>query len=493
MLKNHNDNIINRFFKVMAAFWNSAAEYQFFVILAAMALLAILPLFTVKLNDAANVVLNITIFCVAAVAGFLLLRLKGSHLAAFTFAAALLLRLSLVFVLESSTPYMLEGIRIRTNPWINHYDTTLFQPDEYFYFYQGQKYKDVTTREFINSPQLKKHAYRASFLMSRLFRFFGEQSFWPRVVGAFLGAFAAAFICLAAQNLFSKETAAIVSLICVIAPQTAFYSVSFLKEIWVILAMSIIVFGFVMIIRNKKPITSILSITTAIAILMWIRFEYGLIFITAIPIAICFRHKNNLVGKTAAVLSMILLSAIIFSYQFNKLIYKAEELLDARTIIKQGEQLGKLEAMDKIYKSRGPLRILNIPLVLLNLPPKNLHHIYSEENKLYDIVRLADIYQWWIPLPFLIIGAIVIFIKRTEFLAFLLPYIVGTSIAALLLGGLQGDTIRYRDSLAPVAFIIIGTGIESFMASPKGWKNRIITAVYIVFVLLAVYFYIRAF
>jgi hypothetical protein len=104
MLKKYNDNIICRFFKAMAAFWNSAAEYPIFVILVVIALLVILPLFGVKLSNATNVVLNIIIFCAVAAGGFVLFRLKGSQMAAFTFAVALLSRLCLVFVLETSTP-----------------------------------------------------------------------------------------------------------------------------------------------------------------------------------------------------------------------------------------------------------------------------------------------------------------------------------------------------------------------------------------------------
>jgi hypothetical protein len=370
---------------------------------------------------------------------------------------------------------MLEGVRIRTQPWIRHYDSVLFLPDEYFYVYQGQAYKDTDISEFINSPELMDHAYRTGFLVSRLFRFFGDEFIWCRFVGAFLGAFAAAFVCLAAQEFFSKETSAIVSLIAALAPQMAFYSIRPLKEIWVVFAASLMVFGFTMIIRNKKPIAATLLIMAATALFAWIRPEYGLMFTAAVPIAICFRHKNITVGKIAAVLLTILLGAIVFVYQSNKLTQRAERLFDKYTITKrdQRDKLEAVKAMDTIHKSRGPLRLLNIPLAILNPPPRNLHHIYTTEKKLFDIVVLSDIYQWWLPLPFLIIGSIVIITKRIEFLAFLLR-------------GLRGDILRYRDSLAPVAFIIIGVGIESLLTIPKNWKNRIIIAVYAGFVICAV-------
>jgi hypothetical protein len=491
MLKNHNDNIICRFFKAMAALWSSAAEYQIFVILAAVAMLTILPLFKTELNDTTDVIFNIIIFCALAVAGFLLFRLKGSQMAAFTFAIALLLRLSLVFVLENSTPNMLEGIRVRTSPWIKHYDSVLFQPDEYFYFYYGQKYKDTTISEFTSSPQFKDHGCRSGFLLSRIFRFFGEQSLWPRLVGTFLGAFAAAIICLAAKELFGKETVAIVSMLSALAPQTAFFSVRFLKEIWVIFAVSIIVLGFAMIIRSKKLIPAIVAVAAGGAVLLWVRVEYGLMFITAVPVALCFRYKSSPIKIITVAAMVILFGVIIFTYQFNQMADKAEYLLNKFSI--ENDDPVRLEVMEEIYKSRGLLRIVNIPLAVLNLPPKNLHCIYTEENKLYDIIRLADIYQWWLPLPFLIIGTVITIGRRREFLVLLLPYIIVISIAALLLGGLTADFLRYRDSLAPVTFIIIGVGIESFITEKKTWKNIIILSVYALFALLAVYFYIRDF
>jgi len=501
MLKNRNGNIISRFFKATAAFWIAAVDCQLFVILTAVALLAILPLFKTGLNDTANIIFNIIIFCTAAIAGFLAFKLKGSQMAAFTFAAALVFRLCLVLVLENSTPFIRDDVRTKTAPWIRHYDTALFQADEFFYVYQGQRYSDVTISEFMNLPEFTDNAYRAGFLMSKILKFFGDEFIWPRIVGAFLGAFAAAFVCLTAQEFFSKENSAIVSLLCVIAPQTAFYSVRFLKEIWIIFAASMMVFGFMLIIRNKKPVAAVLSITAAAITLGWFRFEYGLMFLAALPVAICFRRKSSPVGKIIAITLMILLGVIIFSYQFNQLTRKAGNLFDRYTLTERGQR-GKLEAievMDKIYKSHGPLRLLNVPLSLLNPPPKDLHHIYSEENKLYDIVLLANIYQWWIPLPFLITGAIVIIVKRAEFLAFLLPYLVATGTSALLLGGLQSNLLRYRDSLAPIAFLVIGVGIDSFLTIPKSWKNKVVIAVYAVFVICAVfvlpvvYFYTRNF
>jgi hypothetical protein len=492
MPKSYNSNILYRTLKGAASFWDSASRYQIFILLAAVAMLVMLFVFNVKLDDKAGAMLNIVIFCAVMVGGFLLLRLKGSQMAAFTFASALLLRFCLILLLENSTPFMRDDVRIRNTPWIRHYDSVLFEADEFFYVYQGQRYNDTTIGEFINSPEFTNHAYRAGFLLSKIFRFFGDELIWPRIVGVLLGAFAAAIICLTAEQFFSKESSAIVSLLSALAPQTAFYSVRFLKEIWVIFAASLIIFGFAMIIRNKKPITAILSITAAIVIFMWIRLEYGLMFIAAIPVAICFRHKSNPAGKTAAVLSMILLGIIIFFYQFNKLTDKAEALFDRYTSAEK-TNIARLDVMDKIYKSRGPLRLLNIPFALLNLPPKNLHCIYTAENRLYDSFLLASIYQWWIPLPFLIIGTCLIITRRTELLALLLPYTIAIITSALLIGGLQTDILRYRDSLAPIAFIIIGAGIEGFLISPKSWKNRIIVTVYTIFVMLAVYFYIRDF
>ncbi|MCX5633546.1 MAG: hypothetical protein NTW93_07740 [Phycisphaerae bacterium] len=495
MPNNHNDNVISRFFRTAAALWSSAAEYQIFVILAAIALLAILPLFVTKLSDTTDVIFNIIIFCALAVAGFLLFRLKGSQLAAFTFAAALLLRLCLVFVLENSTPYMTDDIRTRSFPWIRHYDTVLFHADEFFYVYQGQRYSDTTIGEFINSPEFTDHAYRAGFLVSRLFKLFGDEFVWLRLVGTFLGAFAAAIVTLAAQEFFSKETSSIISLLSALAPQTVFYSVKFLKEIWIIFAVSLMVFGITMIIRNKKLFTAILPIAAASVMFMWIRIEYGLMFIAASSIAIYFRHKSNPAGKIITVLALIFLGVVILFCQFSQLTHKAENMSDRYTLKERGQR-GRPEnvaIIDNIYQSHGPLRLLNIPLSLLNPPPKNLHHIYTEGNKLYEIMLLANTCQWWLPFPFLIVGAIVIITKRTEFLAFLLPYILTMSTAALLLGGLEANVLRYRDSLAPVAFIIIGAGIESLIAEEKQWKNRIIIGVYAVFVLLAVYLYTKGF
>jgi len=495
MLKNPNDNIISRFFKAIAIFWGDAAKYQVFVILAAIALLAILPLFVTKMRDTTNVVLNITIFCAVGVGGFLIFKLKGSQMAAFTFAAALLLRICLVFVMETASPdiYMCNDDRIRTYQWIRHYDSALLQADEFFYAYHAQVYKNITIPEFIKLPELTKNAHRTSFLMSRIFRFFGDEFIWCRIVGAFLGAFSAAIVTLAAEELFSRKTSTIVSLLSVIAPQTAFYSVRFLKEIWIISAASMMVFGIAIIIRNKKPLSAILSITVAIILLMWIRLEYGLMFTATVPIAICFRYKSNPAGKTVAVLSMILLGTIIFFYQFNQLTGKAENMLDRYTTMIQEECLSKREVLDKIYKSQGPLRLLNIPLAILNPPPRKLYNVFAPENGLHDIVLQADIWQWWLGLPFLIIGTVIIISRRTEFLAFLLAYITVIIIPTLLLGGLQPTIYRYRDSLAPIAFITIGVGIESLMAEQKQWKNIIMLSAYSLFVLLAAYLYIKGF
>jgi hypothetical protein len=394
--------------------------------------------------------------------------------------------------METASPdvYMCYDDRINTYRWIKHYDSVLLQSDEFFYAYHAQAYKDTNISEFINSPESSENAYRASFLMSRISRFFGDEFVWTRMVGAFWGAFAAAIICLVAQEFFSKETVSIVSLLSALAPQTAFYSVRFLKEAWVILAVSIIIFGITMIIRNKKLPLAILTLAAAAMILIWVRFECFLIFTAVIPIAVCFRHRSNPVVKSIVILTVILLITAIMAWQTDQLVNKAEGLLDRFTITERA-QSGRLETMDKIYKSHGLLRLFNIPLSVLNPPPKNLHYIFAPENGLYDIVLQADIYQWWLGLPFLIIGTIIIINMRTELFAILLPYIITISTSALLIGGLTPSLCRYRDSLAPAAFIIIGAGIDSLITEKKLWKNTIISSVYAVFVLLAIYFYIR--
>ncbi|MDD5010545.1 MAG: hypothetical protein PHQ00_00305 [Phycisphaerae bacterium] len=489
MINRPNNNIGVNSLKAIADFWSSAAKYQIFVILAAIALLVVLPLFGAQQSNAANTVINIAIFCAAAAGCFFLFKSKGLHLASFTFATALLFRLCLIFILETSTPFMLENIRTRTGPWIRHYDTMLFQADEFLYIYEGQRYGNTKFSEFMHSPEISNHTHRASFLLSRLFRFFGEQFLWPRVIGALLGAFSATIICLVAQNLFKKETSIIVSLLAALAPQTAFYSVRFLKENWVIFAAGLMIFGFAAIIRNKRPLWAIFSIMVSAIILFWVRFEYGLIFLAAIPIVISFRRKSSFVGKMIAIAPIIFLGTIILFCQLNQLTQKAGNMIDKYILMERGQR-GKLEAvgvLDKIYQSRGTLRLLNIPLSMLNPPPKNLHHIYTKENKIYDIVLLANIYQWWLPLPFLIIGAILITIKRTELSALLLSYLVAICISAILIGGLEPNLLRYRDSLAPVAFIIIGAGIEGFLASQENWKNWIIGAVYAAFIICAIF------
>jgi hypothetical protein len=491
ILGNHNDSAVNGFFKTIAVLWDDAVKYQIYVILAAIALLAVLPLFVTKMSEATNVVLNITIFCAAAVGGFLIFRLKGSQMGAFAFAAALFIRVCLIFVMESASPdvYMCNDDRARTYRWIRHYDSALLQADEFFYAYHTQAYKNVTIHEFINMPEVMKNAHRTSFLMSRVLGFFGDEFVWLRIVGAFLGACAAAIATLTAEELFRRNTASIISLFSVLAPQTAFYSVRFLKEIWIIFAVSLMVYGFAAIIRNKKFLSAALPIGVSAVMLFWIRFECGLLFIAAIPIAVCFRNKSNPAAKTIAVLSLIFLGMVILFYQFERLSYKAEDMLNKYTTMMQEEGLSKREVLDKIYKSHGPLRLLNIPIALLNPPPRNLHHIIIPPNGLHDIVMQADIWQWWLGLPFLIIGTVIIIDRRTEFLAYLLPYFTVIVVSALLLGGLQPTIYRYRDSLVPVVLIIIGAGIESYITEKKPWKNIILLSVCAMFVLLAVYLY----
>jgi hypothetical protein len=492
-------NIISNILDKIAELWNRAIKYQTFIILTAIALLVILIFSTPKTNDTAGIAVNMLIFCAAAVGGYLAFKRKGLQLAALTFAAALLLRLCLVFVLENSNPFMQESIRARTTPWIKNYDSVLFEADEFFYVYQGHRYSDTTIGEFINSPEFNEHSYRASFILSRIFRYFGDEAVWARLFGAIMGAFAAAITALAAEKLFSIKTASIVSMISALAPQTAFYSVRFLKENWVIFAVSLMVLGFAMMLQNKKWLTAALLIAAASIFLVWIRVEYGLLFIAAIPIVINF--KDNYVKKIAVVAGILVFSTIILVYQSHKLVNKAASMLDKYTIV-QRDQRGKIEEIDTIYnihQTRGPLRFLNIPLSFLNPVPKNLYHFYTAERKLYNTVVLADVYQWWLPFPFLIIGTIVIISRHREFLSILLPYVVVISISAMLLGGLRGDTARYRDSLAPITFIIIGIGVESFTVLPKNWKDKIVIsgyaafAAYAIFVQMFIYLYLKDF
>ena len=498
MTENTTDNILSSFFRQVASFWGNASRYHGFFILAAIGLIVTLLLFFMSnFENDTNVVLNTIIFCVVAGGVYLLLRQKSLHLAAFTFAAALLLRICLIFVMESAPTdvYMSNDDRARTYKWIRHYNSVLLQADEFFYAYHIQTYKNITTSEFLKLPELLKNSHRTSFLMSRVFRILGDEFVWLRLFEAFLGAFAAMFLILAAREFFSKHTLLIISLLSVIAPQTAFYSVRFLKETWVIFAASLMVFGFTVIIRNKKYISAILPMAIGGAILIWLRLEYGLMCISVIPMAIYFRGKSSYIGKFLITVPMLLLIVMIAFYQFDRLSQKTENLFNKYEHAERGQK-GRAESvaiLDKTYTSQGPLRLLNVPLSVLNPPPRRLHHVVAPANGLHDIVLQADIWQWWLLLPFLGIGTIATIIKYKEFLVFLLPYIAAVSISAILLGGLLPSVYRYRDSLAPVAFIIIGVGLESYISNQNRWKNIIILFTCLVFAVLTVFLYANGF
>lgn len=486
MLSNR-QNFISRFFETLSDLWHGAQKYQVLVLLAAVGVLV----FLISLQgtqDGGNIVFNLIFFCLLAAAGFAALWFKGSAMASFAFAAALILRISLIFAFQHSVPYMCNDDRSTTYRWIRHYDSAILQADEFLYAHHSRFYKNVTLSEFIHYPEFLKNAYRTSFLMSRVFRIFGDNFTWLRIVGAFLGAFTAAFLTLSAEYIFSRKTvSAVISMLSVFAPQAAFYSVRFLKESWLMFAVSLLLLGFTAIIFQKKIIRSVLPITVALLILLWVRLEYALMFIAIIPAAICFKPQTPLPAKIAAGLVILLTGTLILLWPYDRISSKAERLYD-RFTLSNNEPRGRLEVMDDIYRSRGPLRILNLPLAVLNPPPKNLHNIFTPKNGLYDVVLQADIWQWWLPLPFLIIGSIVTIARRRKFLVFLVPYLIVITVASLLLGGLLPVVYRFRDSLSPFAFIIIGLGIDSFLSRPELWKKSTIAGVYAVFVMLAVYF-----
>ncbi len=331
------------------------------------------------------------------------------------------------------------------------------------------------------------NSHRASFIVSKLFRFFGNDFLCIRIVGALLGAIAAAIVVVVGREFFSRTTAAILSLLAVFAPQTAFYSVRFLKEVWIVFAVALALYGFMMIVKNKKSFAAAMAIAAAVAILLWVRLEYGLIFLSALPVAICFRYKNHPAIKIAAVAVVVLLGIGLIGYQYSRLADKAEYLYGQYDSVEYGMS-GKYAIIDRLYNSNGLMRLVNIPSSMFNPLPKKLHQIYTKQGGLYDIILKANIYQWWLPLPFLIIGSYLVITKRPEFLSLLLPYIVVICTAAMLHGAFRGDMLRYRDSLAPMVFIITGLGVESFLESQQRWKNTVIAVVYGVFVLLAIGF-----
>jgi len=494
MRGNYDENIVSGFLNRVSRFWlaRSVGSCQNFMLAGSVGLISLIVFFFGVGDSSFDSVFNLIILCFSAVLGYVFFKARGANLSAFTFVCALLLRLCLVFLLENSSAYMLESVSERTNPWIKHYDSLLFQPDEYYYVYHGRLYSDLSLPEFLEMGELQGNSDRSSFFVSRLFRFFGDDILWIRLFGGLLGSLAAAMICLASKEIFEEKLCAVISLFCIAAPQSAFYSVRMLKEVWVIFAVSLMIYATVLIIRNKRFFEMLVCACLAFLILIWVRFEYALIFAMSISIAFCFRHRSSVAGRTVLVFSVIVFGVAIFGIHYNRLAHKAEYIFDKYTVTEHGLR-GRFEFVDKVYQSRGMLRVLNVPISFLNPLPKNIHQFYTSEKKLYNIVQLGDIYQWWLPLPFLLLGSHWIFRRYREFFSVLIPYLTAVSVSAVLLGGLQVDFLRYRDSLVPMAFLITGFGIQGFLKEPAGWKNKTILGVYGVFVLLAAYFYIRDF
>jgi len=486
--------VMLRLLTSVASVWEKLARHQVPIILAAGALGAVL--LQLKPSDPGSVRASAWaapgVF-VTVVALWLAVRFLAGKNASLAFALALLLRLGAATALETtSTPDSVSVERAAmAEPWLAiPHESMLYYPDEIKYIYYARRYQDWSFDELVTMHQIESHGRRASFLMSYYVALLGEELVWGRIIGALCGAIIAALLATAAGRILSPRGAAAAALVAVAGPQMVMLSVVFLKEIWIMLAVALLAYGYLALRQTRRRIGPIVCILVGAPLLCWVRLEIGLVILFGFPVSLFFSRKMRMPVRIAVLLLIVPAGIIAFRTYGERLTEKRRSLTALFAYEKRIES--RIPFLDRVYAARGALRLLNAPLVLINPTPRQAHKVFvAGEYHIYDVMKQSVTYQWWPALPFLLVGAATVIRGRRELLVILLPYALWTVAAAVMAGGLHVEAARYRDSLLPIGILLIGLGVDEYLKGPARWARRVVQLTYGLALMLVCLYVVR--
>jgi hypothetical protein len=354
--------------------------------------------------------------------------------------------------------------------WNSYEATGVVFEDEAFYLQSANQLLDLG----INAGgPLADQYVRAVMVFALLLKATGSSLFGVRMVTAAISTVVSALLYACIAEASGRTVRKNVQRVCAYLPELIVWSALLMKETYVLLGVSLFVFGSLQLVTKHIGARSILNVIIGLLICLWFRPEMVIVLSWILGGTIAYRESDNhrlayklgLIGLLVPAVLLLLVDQEVLTL-LPLLGGTAEELQLARQKMMATGALAdiRLPFMETLGSLQdGPLQRISFVL-LLSISPivtsiSSLIPLRTVPS--WESVAVASYAaSWWVILPYLVIGVGIGIRKRARARL----YLVGSLalwfiVSSQMRGGIGYDSVRYREALLPVQLILAADGL----------------------------------
>lgn len=325
----------------------------------------------------------------------------------------------------------------------------------------GHKLSDEALNEaFTRDYGFSAHLYILAFF----YYVFGFSPISSKLINCLLGVLSGFFIYFAVKEAFSKKAANLSAVMVVFFPSIFLWSINNLKDIYLIFALTLMIWAFVKFQKTKK-LYYLLPLLGAIILHGMRRDMFLYIAFSIVVVSYFFTSHLSLVKKTAVIIIVLILIGLITNMGFLDLksnFNKALLLIVSfhRGMISTGGSCYRLLSEEQYVNPNASLTSFDYMKMLF----KGLGHFFFEPfpwniHTKMMLISYPQMVLWYILTPFVIIGMLtaVRYRWRYSFILILYLFVIASIIAVT--GGNIGTLLRHRDLITPILLIFCALGL----------------------------------
>lgn len=443
-------------------------------LIAALALIFLMPVFCEGPGSLMEALIPSGVVCLTAVAVYSAASgLFGAQLGALL-GVAMLTRLvtCLVFYSVCNPPFtdLESGVQV---------PSVFVYSDDVHYVGAAEKMLRAHLAGVDSTPadlHINDKIYRIALPIYYCKRLLGEEQVWVRLMNILVGSVTVVVAGFGIRGLFSRRIESFcVALIC-FGPHFVQSSLLLYKEIYAILAGAVSLCALRYLL--KKPgsfLTGLALLGISLIALYWVRREMVVVMAGVGFAAIC-------VAPTSAgqVKSVLLVCCLFVGISFGVLRQNLEITERVHGQLEESmESFGNAQTFGWASGLPGPLRVIHLPISLANPPPGLLSYYLRPSPGnwpwLRVVVRELVTVQWWIMLPWILLG-IYALPKAGNTVIIVLPFLIAWAATAFIYNGNHPEVVRYRSTFLAMAVVLAGLGAQS---NASGRYSSFVTSIYV--------------
>ncbi len=405
-------------------------------------------------------------FAYAVIALSLLLQNHANTRLGTLFLWAIIVRLVMVLIIEAIPP-------VSTPGWIRYFNEVIWKDEGYYLQtarWLGQSLDTLMSMNLQN-PYERLSAYYALWIL-----LWGDASVWGRLANTFVGAMTSVIIHDTCVQVIHGKTRRWVFWLAILSPVLIHFSVVYLKEALLLLAISLVVNAIVKL--QDSPIVQLAKMVLGVTIGIWVRNVSLLPLLLPLGLTLVAsrsrKSQNSFLFLLIISLSVLMMVLIIVNplgiieyASLFRILQGADTLIGSEQRLDTGDVHLSFPFFEAIVQLPGPLRRLGFVLLVMISPTiTSVWHMLPilGNPDWYVFAVTSHAISWWVSLPFVAIAAYRCIREQDAWwLSWSAALFLWIIVAANAKYGAGYDSFRYRDALTPVIMLLAARGLDTVL------------------------------